>query len=399
MIETIIKNNYSQELSGSNVSHNKLRKESLEALAIFSLEDRSIFGFEFRDDGFFTQSQLAEFNLSEKIRSLKLVNQIHQNHVFLSLKFEDLIQDLNSSSGLNSQIRNQILKYGLKPSETYLQINSFSLDENFHSFVTAVDFLKELGFKIIMKGFGKESVNLELLGALKPDIIKIDLSEILDEESTDTKTVLAYLKDFSLSNGSSLFFSGIHSESSLSLAIDFGSLYLQGSLFGGQISIQSQSFLDIFTFGEKIDSYHKEKRKKISKEISFESELLKKLEDFIFVTKDLGDRIILDAQSIFKISNVIHRIYITDWIGTQVSAYYERVGDFGFKEDKSSLGKNWAYLPFFYKHVKKSFREPEKWQISDPYFDQNLKQYIVVFSKIIEKEYSIFLDLAFDLEK
>ncbi len=262
------------------------------------------------------------------------------------MKFEDLIQDLNSSSGLNSQIRNQILKYGLKPSETYLQINSFSLDENFHSFVTAVDFLKELGFKIIMKGFGKESVNLELLGALKPDIIKIDLSEILDEESTDTKTVLAYLKDFSLSNGSSLFFSGIHSASSLSLAIDFGSLYLQGSLFGGQISIQSQSFLDIFTFGEKIDSYHKEKRKKISKEISFESELLKKLEDFIFVTKDLGDRIILDAQSIFKISNVIQRIYITDWIGTQVSAYYERVGDFGFKEDKSSLGKNWAYLLF-----------------------------------------------------
>lgn len=339
----------------------------LEGFPIFSLEDRSIFGFEFHGSDFLTQTKISDLNLSEKIRSVKTGNENRQNHVFFTLKFEDLILDFNSSSGLNSPIRNQILNWGLKPTDTFLQINCPSLDENFHSFATAVDFLKELGFKIVMKGFGKESASLELLGALKPDIIKIDLSEILDENSSDIKTILAYLKDFSHSNGSSLFFSGIYSDNSLRLAIDFGSLFLQGSLFGGQISFQSASYLDVFTFGEKIDTYHKDKRKWISKEIQFESELIKKLDELHLTTKDLGDRIILDGQSIFKISKVIQRIYLTDWVGTQVSAYYERVGDFEFKENKTSLGKNWAYLPFFYKHVKKSFREPEKWQISDPY--------------------------------
>ncbi len=167
-------------------------------------------------------------------------------------------------------------------------------------------------------------------------------------------------------------------------------------MFGGQISFQSASYLDVFTFGEKIDTYHKDKRKWISKEIQFESELIKKLDELHLTTKDLGDRIILDGQSIFKISKVIQRIYLTDWVGTQVSAYYERVGDFEFKENKTSLGKNWAYLPFFYKHVKKSFREPEKWQISDPYWDSGLNQYVIVFSKIVGGEHSIFLDIVLD---
>ncbi|PJD99087.1 MAG: hypothetical protein CK427_16440 [Leptospira sp.] len=78
----------------------------------------------------------------------------------------------------------------------------------------------------------------------------------------------------------------------------------------------------------------------------------------------VGGLVQIDALRIFKLENSICRIYLTYWIRSQVSAYFERSGESIFKENKTFLNKNWSYHSFFYRHVKKTFREPENWPIS-----------------------------------
>ncbi|GBF51659.1 cyclic diguanylate phosphodiesterase (EAL) domain / EAL-domain associated signaling protein domain multi-domain protein [Leptospira ryugenii] len=312
----------------------------------------------------------------------------------LRIGFSDLIQDFNTSSGMESKLLNYLKTQGLQANQIYLQIDCQQSKEDTNQLLVALDFWKELGFRILVKGLGSDSPAVSFLGALKPDMIKVDLHEQVGIPDSEFHTILYFLKDFSLTTGAALLFDGIDSEKKLRLALESGALYLQGEALS---PIQEADVSDEFQNGNLLDilnSYHDWKRKKIAKEIQTETKLLEQLNQSEIRLKQIGNLVYLDAQSLFKISNKIKRIYITDWTGTQISNLFERQGESSFIEKQQNVRKNWSYLPFFYRHVKKAFSNPEQWHLSEPYWDKDLKEQIVVHSKVIGSAYSLFLDIS-----
>ena len=364
-------------------------------IPIYSVEDQSIFGYELKEN-LFLENILNEIDNSFfNLAFSKLAESKFQNNIFINISVEELITDFENSIGLHSKIKKQISDLGLKSENIFLIIHDRNGNQRLDDLLTAVEFAKELGFKIVLDGLGEEAYNLERLAALKPDIIRINISFLnKSNQGREFKSILAYLSDLSLSTGLALFFEGITTESQLHIALNSGTRFLQGNLLGEEIKEYLPLQGNVKIRKELFETFHQYKRKKITEEISFETKLLDSLEATNIIIKKIGSNVLIDAQSIFKISPAIKRVYITEWDGTQVSAYYEREGESGFKENKSSLDKNWSYLPFFYKHVKKAFRNQEQWHMSEPYFDHSLNEKLIVFSKIIEGRLSIFIDIA-----
>jgi EAL domain-containing protein (putative c-di-GMP-specific phosphodiesterase class I) len=353
---------------------------------IYSVEDLSVVAYESletNDESF--DLTLQTFSEAKGTDSL-----------FVNITPDRLLLEVEQAQGLDFPIVQKIKKYKIEPSSVYLEISERTCVRGLESLSTAVEMFKELGFKIALDDVGSESSNLERLCALKPDIIKVDLNLLKRSiHSQEFQSILEYLKDISLGLGSELLFEGIESEEELHRAVDSGARYLQGNLLGKpashfMLASQAKNFLKPF-----LESFHAEKRKVISKEINFETKMRELFDNLEIPIKHLEKRILVDAHSVFKLSPAIRRVYVTDWDGTQVSPYYEKFGPTGFKENTQNLQKNWSYLPFFYKHVKQAFRSPNAWQISEPYYDRALNEKLVVFSKILEGQLSIFIDVSY----
>ncbi|WP_246051898.1 EAL domain-containing protein [Leptospira idonii] len=327
---------------------------------------------------------------------LKFAEEREKGYLFLNVTPDRLLYEVEYSEGLDFPILQKAKQYGIHPSRIYLEITERTSKRSLDSLTTAVEMFKEQGFKIALDDVGSESSNLERLGALKPDMIKVDLNLLKRSiRSREFQSILEYLKDISLGMGSDLLFEGIETEEELYRAVDSGARFLQGYFLGRP----KANFLNAFEcdglLKPHLDSFHQLKRQQISSEIHFETSIKETLEKISIPVRKIGKRVLIDAQSIFKLSGAIQRVYVTDWDGTQVSSYYERDGEFSFKENNLSLQKNWSYLPFFYKHVKQAFRSPSSWQISEPYWDRALNRKLTVFSKVLEGQLSVFIDVSY----
>ncbi|MCW7469241.1 EAL domain-containing protein [Leptospira kanakyensis] len=317
--------------------------------------------------------------------------------LFVNMSPDQVILEYEESRSNSLPISDLVNSYGIPLNRIVIEITEKSGSYGTDVLAAGVELLREQGFGIALDDVGSESSNLERLGAIKPDIIKIDLNLLKKSiEKREFQSILEYLKQISLSIGSQLLFEGIETEEELYRAISSGASLLQGYFLGrpSDLNHDKQSICD--TVVPHLQLYHEQKRKEVAMEIEFEKNIKLQLNLLSLKTLVLENRVIIDPNSFFKLDQKIQRVYITDWLGTQVSPYYVRTNEFGFVENLSMLQKNWSYMPFFYKHVKQVFRDAENWQVSDPYWDKELKKNVIVFSKVNELGYSFFIDVVLD---
>ncbi|TGL07938.1 EAL domain-containing protein [Leptospira bouyouniensis] len=331
--------------------------------------------------------------LSITLEKIKNTN----DQLFVNMSPDQVILEYEECKGNVLPITEIVKHHGVSLDRIVIEITEKSGSFGTDVLAAGVELLKEQGFGIALDDVGSESSNLERLGAIKPDIIKIDLNILKKSiEKREYQSILEYLKQISLSIGSQLLFEGIESEQELYQAVNSGASLLQGFYLGRptEFNEDKQSICDVVV--PRLQIYHENKRKEVAKEIEFEKLIKTKLMSLQLKTIKLDNRVIIDPQSFFKLDPMIQRVYVTDWQGTQVSPYYERTSDSGFIENMSFLQKNWSYMPFFYKHVKQVFRDSESWQVSDPYWDKTLKKKVIVYSRVNEMGYSFFVDLVLD---
>ncbi|TGK97192.1 EAL domain-containing protein [Leptospira brenneri] len=319
------------------------------------------------------------------------------DRLFVNMSPDQVILEYEESRSNSLPISDLVNSYGIPLDRIVIEITEKSGSYGTDVLAAGVELLREQGFGIALDDVGSESSNLERLGAIKPDIIKIDLNLLKKSiEKREFQSILEYLKQISLSIGSQLLFEGIETEEELYRAISSGASLLQGYFLGrpSEFNQDKQSICDLVV--PHLQLYHEQKRREVAMEIEFEKNIKLQLDQLSLKTLILENRVIIDPHSFFKLDQKIQRVYITDWSGTQVSPYYVRTNEFGFVENLSMLQKNWSYMPFFYKHVKQVFRDAENWQVSDPYWDKELKKNVIVFSKVNELGYSFFIDVVLD---
>ncbi|MCW7505610.1 EAL domain-containing protein [Leptospira paudalimensis] len=379
---------------------------------IFSVEEQTVIGYEslgrVRDEKGslvvvpeFMDPQVTPLRMTvidRKLLGLSLDKIKDSNdQLFVNMSPDQVILEYEESKGNSLPIAEIVKESGIPLNQIVVEITEKSGSYGTDVLAAGVELLREQGFSIALDDVGSESSNLERLGAIKPDIIKIDLNLLKKSiEQREYQSILEYLKQISLSIGSQLLFEGIESEEELYQAVSSGATYLQGYFLGKPLEYKEdkQTIRDVVV--PLLHLYHESKRIEVAKEIEFEKQIKSKLMSLPLKTISLGNRVIIDPQSFFKLDPMIQRVYVTDWQGTQVSPYYERTNDSAFIENMSFLQKNWSYMPFFYKHVKQVFRDNGNWQVSDPYWDKTLKKKVIVFSHVNEMGYSFFVDLVLE---
>lgn len=379
---------------------------------IFSVEEQTVVAYESlgrkRDDlgnlvavPEFSDPHVSALRMSiidRQLLGLALTKiQSTKDLLFVNMSPDQVILEYEESRSNTLPISDLVNSYGIPLNQIVIEITEKSGSYGTDVLAAGVELLREQGFGIALDDVGSESSNLERLGAIKPDIIKIDLNLLKKSiEKREYQSILEYLKQISLSIGSQLLFEGIETEEELYRAISSGASLLQGYFLGrpSEQNHDKRSICDIVVPHLKL--YHEMKRREVATEIEFEKQIKSKLNSIHLKTIKLDNRVIIDPHSFFKLDSHIKRVYVTDWQGTQVSPYYERTSETGFSENLLLIQKNWSYMPFFYKHVKQVFRDTDNWQVSDPYWDKELKKNVIVFSRVNELGYSFFVDLTLD---
>lgn len=377
---------------------------------IFSIEEQSIFGYEvlarillngeYRLPNVFLNHRSGEnpeFLEADTTIQKKAFQKLYTNpntFLFINLSPDEILRQMEESQGDNLLIASLTKEAGIPNNKVFLEITETPTHRDPEILGTAVEYFRELGFRIAMDDVGSESSNLERIAIIQPEIIKVDL--VLLKKSIHDRnfhSVLEYLSQIATSIGSDLLFEGIESQQELYRALDFGARYLQGYLLGYP-SIEFSSEPHHPELLKKLfDQFHEFKRSTILNEIQFEEKIIQIISNNEPKIKLINNMVHINVQEIFQLSPYIQRIYATDWEGTQLSPYYERNGEKGFTQNSSSLYKNWSYMPFFYKHVKKCLQNPKTWNASEPYFDKKLQKNLIVLSKVTTDHLSIFIDI------
>ncbi|PJZ73153.1 histidine kinase, partial [Leptospira perolatii] len=146
---------------------------------------------------------------------------------FLSMVYTGEVLDIK-----RLHILHLIEKYDVNPADVVLEITEDKFEGNVEKLLYIVSIFRERGIKIAVDDLGVGFSNLERIGYIHPDIIKVDIKimrESLNRRSF--KNVLAAISEMSQRLGSQLLFEGVETEEELYLALSMGANLLQGFYF------------------------------------------------------------------------------------------------------------------------------------------------------------------------
>ena len=130
--------------------------------------------------------------------------------------------------------------------------------------IQIVQIFRDYGLKIAIDDLGTGFSNLERIGYLHPDIMKVDIQIMRESLNKNSfKQVLGAISEMSQKLGSQLLFEGIETEEEVNLALSMGANLLQGYYF----STANPHFLNRNTFSDKMTTVLENFTKQRSKEL------------------------------------------------------------------------------------------------------------------------------------
>ncbi len=383
---------------------------------IFSLEDKSIFGYEalgrlrtkegkilslgpFFENGW--QDLESKVTIDREVRKKALIyfseNSPFHTKLFLNISPKLMQRYLDSNGSQVPTTIQFIEELGISPDRIVIEIIEEHLDVNIETLRPLIELYKKKGFLVAIDDVGSKSSNLDRIGSFHPDIIKVDM-QMLHRSMFDRNfsEILYNLSHLAQSLGISLLFEGIEKQDEFNKAFSYGARYVQGFLFTEpSIELAEES-----EFQAKLEqfllSFFERKNSEILQKIEWEKKI-EKLLDGLSLEKNLSSEgFISNYQDVFKIDPSIRRFYITDLKGNQISPNFVRKSENFIFTDYSARFKNWSWRPYFLNHLYNSIKSPNSWIISQPYHDLSENSLLRTFSKTLNSEKIIFFDIAYE---
>lgn len=258
-----------------------------------------------------------------------------------------------------------------------------------------LNYYRTYGIKIAMDKIGGESGQLDRIGQLAPEIIKVDLKALKSTETSRSfQDVLYTLSILARKIGATLLFENIEMVHQLQFAWKNGGRYYQGYY----LQKPSEQLVDRNILKERL-------KKEIHEFIIYEKKMLVSL-------MEMKDKLQLKIQNVLYknkklasyddwltvLSNEFHdmafRLYVCDEEGFQKSANI-------FKENnswilqKEYINKNWSWRPFFLENIV-FMRKEQKGILSDLYSDIETGEQIRTFSYLLNDIDFLFIDISHD---
>ncbi|XDD51708.1 EAL domain-containing protein [Leptospira sp. WS92.C1] len=392
---------------------------------ILSVERDSIFGYEtlgrFRDQfgnihslgPFFLDAETGIIDPIEKkeiynlkrevdrdlrkkaiLHLLKKQDRFPDAKLFLNISpayMRDFIED---EQGDSYTIR-LVKELGLDASKIVIEIVEEHFDGNIESLRPLISRYKKEGFLVAIDDLGSRSSNLDRIGIFHPDILKVDLQMLRHSvTSRNFQEILFTISKLSESLGCSLLFEGIENETELFQSLTYSARFLQGFYFAEALPDmigQEELKLRFSTLHELFFNY---KRYQLLKQIKREKELTEKLDLSGIVVLPEEDLHTIHIQNATILSDFVFRIYVTSLTGSQVSPNYMRIGEMSMDTDRSFIGRNWSWRPYFLEQFYKSMKDSRaEWIISNPYYDISYETLLITYSKRLPDGHVLFVDV------
>jgi EAL domain-containing protein (putative c-di-GMP-specific phosphodiesterase class I) len=282
----------------------------------------------------------------------------------------------------NFHIIQLIEKYGINRNQVVIEITEDEFEGSIERLIQIVQIFRDYGLKIAIDDLGSGFSNLERIGYLHPDIMKVDIQIMRESLNKNSfKQVLGAISEMSQKLGSQLLFEGIETEEEVNLALSMGANLLQGYYF----STPNPNFLNRNTFSDKMTSVLENFSRKRSLELvekgGREQVIIDHLNE-VFNGFDSAseDNFIFHFGSILKsLPRNILKIFVCDKDGYQITPTYDldRMAG-GYIEKMNQIGNNYAWKPYFLKHKAEADRFQKRWGVTYPLYDiQNQNQYVI----------------------
>ncbi len=298
----------------------------------------------------------------------------------------------NDSSEAFLQLLIQFQEKGIALDRIVLEI---STDGPKTKFDHLLNYYRTYGIKIAIEKLGDESSHLDLIGRLKPDIVKVDLQPLRSSTPSPAyKDILYSLSILARKMGAMLLFENIEMTYQLQFAWQHGGRYYQGYY----LEKPSCDFISRDVLKHKL-------RAEFHEFILYEK---KNLESLVLITARFHNRLqellyknrkTLDYEELLKVlakelDQIALRIYICDEDGFQKSPnmlnrYNQWVVQLEY------LQKNWSWRPYFLENIIK-MRNEKKGILSDLYRDIETGETIRTFSYPLNTRDYLFIDLTYD---
>ena len=142
------------------------------------------------------------------------------NAVYFDSKLEEYLTKLN-------------IHFNIPCERIILDITNYSLMKPNGNRLNHLVRLKEIGYKIALKGFGKETIRIDVLSLLQPDFIKFDQDMIQAACSHSyLKDVITFILKYAKHANIKTILVGVEDERSLQTGRELGFDYLQGYFIG-----------------------------------------------------------------------------------------------------------------------------------------------------------------------
>ncbi len=313
--------------------------------------------------------QLKESNLRTKLFFNMMPNFLSRVH------HTDLFAE-------NFHIIQLIEKYGINRNQVVIEITEDEFEGSIERLIQIVQIFRDYGLKIAIDDLGSGFSNLERIGYLHPDIMKVDIQIMRESLNKNSfKQVLGAISEMSQKLGSQLLFEGIETEEEVNLALSMGANLLQGYYF----STPNPSFLNRNTFTEKmthvLENFSHKRSIELVEKGRREQVIIDHLNQVFSGLEDASDdNFVFYFGTILKtLPKNILKIFVCDKDGYQITPTYDldRMAG-GYLEKITQIGNNYAWKPYFLKHKAESDRFQKKWGVTYPLYDiQNQNQYVI----------------------
>ena len=274
-------------------------------------------------------------------------------------------------------------KYQFPRDKIILEITEDEFEEDITALLKITDRLRGYGFKIAIDDLGVGFSNLERIGYLHPDIIKVDIRIMRESlQMNSFKQVLHAIADMSEKLGSQLLFEGIETEEEVNLALSMGANLLQGFYFSKpQPEFQEkQKFQD--NMSEILEKFSGMRFIQILESIQKQQIIVEELKEiFKGISAGFNGKLHEYLTKVLpSLPERIVQIIVCDLHGYQLTPTYFKNNGSSWQEKERDIGNNFAWKPFFFKHKAEGLHFNQKWGVTEPFHDIKTGGQYVIFT-------------------
>jgi EAL domain-containing protein (putative c-di-GMP-specific phosphodiesterase class I) len=284
---------------------------------------------------------------------------------------------------------------GFPLSHIVLEITEHDFTGDIEQLNHLLTYYRTYGIKVAVDNVGNGAGNLDRIGLIAPDILKVDLHMLRKTNGLASyQDVLYSLSLLARKIGAALLYEEIETLYQLQYAWRNGGRYYQGFY----LQEPGESFIDEYLLKPKlkkeIQQFIEHEKRKIQNIYQLSDQIQHAVEQSLLKNKkDIkGDDLIKAITN--ELSTYSFRMYICDEDGFQQSANHVKTKD-GWELHPSYYQKNWSFRPYFLENIMRMKLE-RRGILSDLYSDIESGELVRTFSYPIDQYQFIFIDLTYE---